>query len=127
MGPLLVEGGDELIETRLLLQEVLGGRLGGLLLERQMHALMAAVLLRVARLDAFDVDPQPQPPHRQAGEAEEGVGAGKGSSVIGANRCRQAEVLKSPFKYGKSVQRLSVGEGLTADQVTAGEVWDGDW
>src|SRR5256885_5834456 len=57
---------------RSLLQEVLGGRLGGLLLERQMHALMAAVLLRVAPLDAFDVDPQPQPPHRQAGDGEKG-------------------------------------------------------
>ena len=37
------------IEPGLLLQEVLGGGLGGFLLQRQMHALMAAVLLRGGR------------------------------------------------------------------------------
>ena len=58
MRPLLIEGADELIEARLLLQEVLGGRLGGLLLERQMHALMAAVLLRVSGLDTLKIDPE---------------------------------------------------------------------
>jgi hypothetical protein len=88
MGPLLVEGADELIEASLLLEEVLGGGLGGLLLERQMHALMAAVLLRVSGLDALDIDPEPQPPHRQARQTKERVGAGEGSAVIGANRCR---------------------------------------
>jgi hypothetical protein len=50
MWPLLVEGGNELIEAGLLLQEVLGRRFGGFLLERQMHALMAAVLLGMAGL-----------------------------------------------------------------------------
>ena len=34
MGPLFVEDADELIETALLLQEVLGSWLGGFLLER---------------------------------------------------------------------------------------------
>jgi hypothetical protein len=53
-----------------------------------MHALMAAVLLRVSGLDALDIDPEPQPPHRQARQTKERVGAGEGSAVIGANRCR---------------------------------------
>jgi hypothetical protein len=57
MRPLFVEDADELIEPGLLLQEVLGGRRGGLFLERQMHALMATVLLGVTGLDALDVDP----------------------------------------------------------------------
>ena len=48
--PLLVEAGDEVIEARLLLQDVWGSGLGGFLLQRQMHAFVAAVLLRVARL-----------------------------------------------------------------------------
>jgi hypothetical protein len=38
-----------------------------------MHAFMAAVLLRVTGLDAFDVDSQPQPPHRQASQTEQSV------------------------------------------------------
>ena len=67
MRPLLVVLLDEVIEVRLLLQEVEGGGLGGFLLERQMHALMAAVLLRIARLDALEVDAEAQPPDRQLG------------------------------------------------------------
>jgi hypothetical protein len=78
MGPLLIEDADELIEAGLLLQEVPGRRLGGFLLQRQMHALMPTVLLGMARLDALDVDPQAQPPNRKPGQSEEGVGAGKG-------------------------------------------------
>ena len=58
MRALLVEGVDELIEARLLLQEVLGGGLGGLLLQRQVHALVAAILLGMSGLDALEVDPQ---------------------------------------------------------------------
>ena len=40
--------------VRLLLQEVVRGGLGGLFFERQVHALVTAILLRLARLDAFD-------------------------------------------------------------------------
>lgn len=60
--PFVIETGDEPIELRLLLKEVLGRRLSGLLLRGQMHPLVPAVLLRMARFDALDVDPQTQPP-----------------------------------------------------------------
>jgi hypothetical protein len=46
----------------LLLQEVFPRWLGGLLLQRQMHAFMPTVLLRVTGLDALDADPEAQPP-----------------------------------------------------------------
>ena len=59
----------KVIEAGLLLEEVGAGRLGGLLLERQVHAFVAPVLLRVAGLDAFDVDAEPEPPDRHFGEA----------------------------------------------------------
>ncbi|MDR6817447.1 hypothetical protein J2X76_002623 [Neorhizobium sp. 2083] len=67
-GPLGVEFLDEIVEASLLLQEIVSGRLGCFKFQCQMHALMAAVLLRVARLDAFnvDVDAEPEPPDRQA-------------------------------------------------------------
>jgi hypothetical protein len=60
--PLVVELADEGIEARLLLQAVHAGRPGGFLFQRQVHALMTAVLLRMAGLDALDGDAQAQPP-----------------------------------------------------------------
>ena len=56
MWPYLVVVVDEVIEAVLLLQEVVGSGLGGFFLQGQVHALMSAVLLGVAGLDAFDVD-----------------------------------------------------------------------
>ena len=64
MRAVVVEVLDEVVELALLLQEVLGGRLGRFVLERQMHALVPAVLLRGAGLDALDPDPEAQPPDR---------------------------------------------------------------
>ena len=49
MRPLVVEALDEGIEAGLLLQDIGGGRLGRFGLQRQMHALVAAVLLGMAR------------------------------------------------------------------------------
>lgn len=62
-----------MIELGLLLQEVFGSRLGGLELEREMHAFVAAILLRMAGFDALDGDAEAEPPHRQSGEIEQGV------------------------------------------------------
>jgi len=39
---------NEIAEAGLLLEEVGGGRLGGFFLQGEMHAFMAAILLRVA-------------------------------------------------------------------------------
>ena len=80
-----VVAGDEVVELRLLLQEVLRRRLGCLQLQGQMHALVASVLLRVARLDALDLDAEPQPPHREPRQVEQGIGAGEGHAVVGAD------------------------------------------
>jgi hypothetical protein len=42
-----------------------GGGPGGLLLQREVHALVAAVLLRPPGLDAFQTDAEPEPPDRE--------------------------------------------------------------
>ncbi|MGB7497347.1 MAG: hypothetical protein WBQ61_12140 [Candidatus Acidiferrum sp.] len=55
MRTLVVEDFDELVEAGLLLQEIAGSRLGGFFFEREMHAFMAAVLLRMTGLDAFAI------------------------------------------------------------------------
>jgi hypothetical protein len=46
---------------------------GGLLLQGEMHAFMAAVLLGMAGLNAFDGDAQAQPPNGKLGEVEQAV------------------------------------------------------
>ena len=45
MRPFIVEAFDEVIELGLLLEKVAAGRLGGLELQGEMHAVMASVLL----------------------------------------------------------------------------------
>jgi hypothetical protein len=44
-----------------LLQTIRAWRPGRLLLQREVHALMPAILLRMARLDAFDRDAEAKP------------------------------------------------------------------
>jgi hypothetical protein len=52
----------ESVEAVLLLQAVCAGRAGCFPLEGEVHALVAAVLLRMAGLDAFDCDAEAEPP-----------------------------------------------------------------
>ena len=82
---LVVVNPDEVIEALLLLQEVEGGRLGGLLLQCQVHALVATVLLGMSGLDALDLDAEAQPPDREPGEAEQRIAGGEGHAVVGAD------------------------------------------
>jgi hypothetical protein len=59
MRPLVVELLREGVEPRLLLERIRRGRFGGFPLEGQVHPLVPAVLLRLAGLNAFDLNPQP--------------------------------------------------------------------
>jgi hypothetical protein len=90
-----------------------------------MHALMTAVLLRMARLDPFDADTEPEPPDRQLAQVEQGVSGSKGHTIIAADVGRQAALLKKPFKHGESVVFFGGREGFTGEQKTAGVIGDG--
>jgi len=90
-----------------------------------MHAFVPAVLLRVTGFDALDADPEPQPPHGELTQAEEGGAAGEGDAVVGADRQRQPKVFKNPFKHGKCVHLLGCAQGLAAQQIAARRVGDG--
>jgi hypothetical protein len=105
--PLVVVALDEVVELGLLLQEVAAGRLGGLHLQGQMHALVAAVLLRTARFDAFDLDSEPEPPDGELGEIEERVGTGEGNAIIGADGLGQAELLENGLEHREGIGFLS--------------------
>ena len=68
MGSLCVELTDKIVEAGLLLQGICARRPGGFLLQGEVHALMVAILLRMAWFDALDGDAEPEPPHGQFGE-----------------------------------------------------------
>jgi hypothetical protein len=59
MRPFGVELADEGVEAFLLLQAIGARWPGRFPLESEVHALMAAILLRMAGLDAFDCDAEP--------------------------------------------------------------------
>lgn len=104
MGSFSVSDLDEVVELALLLEEVGGRRPGCFQLEGQMHALMAAVLLRVAGLDPLDLDAEPEPPDRELRQVEQGVGRSEGYAVVGPDRRRQAtELLEGPLFPGRTL------------------------
>nr|WP_299950708.1 hypothetical protein [Hyphomonas sp. BRH_c22] len=80
-GRLCVVFPDEVIEPHLLLQVIFAGRSGGFLLQGKVHALMPAILLRMAWLDAFDGDAESEPPDREFREIVEPVGTGKRDAI----------------------------------------------
>jgi hypothetical protein len=58
----VIESVDERIEPRLLPQRVRRGGLGRILLERQMHPLVLAILLGMPWPVPVDLNAEPQPP-----------------------------------------------------------------
>ena len=56
MRSLVVEDLDEIIEACLLLQEVASRWFGSFFFQREMHAFVTTILLRMAELDALDAD-----------------------------------------------------------------------
>jgi len=61
----VVEDIDEFVEARLLLEEIRGRWFGSFFFQSEMHALVTAILLRMAGLDAFDRDAEAEPPDRE--------------------------------------------------------------
>jgi hypothetical protein len=64
MRPVVVVLLDEAVESRLLLQDIRRCWFGRFPLQRPVHALVPAVLLRMAWGDALDPNPEAEPPHR---------------------------------------------------------------
>ena len=62
-------------------------------------------VLRMAGLDALDLDAEPEPPDGELGEVEERIGTGQGNAVIGADGSWQ--------KIGGGLVAPSLFYGLT--------------
>src|ERR1700751_1647629 len=122
--PFGVEFPDKVVETGLLLQAVHSGRSGCLFLQREMHALVAAVLLRVARPDALDGDAEAEPPHREFGEIEEAVRTGERHAIVGPDRLGQAALLEELLEGGDGEVFAGRFKGFAEQQKARGVVSD---
>ncbi len=100
MRALGVEFAHEIVEPGLLLKAVHAGGAAGLCFEGEVHALVAAVLPGMAALDALDGDAEAQPPDREVGEVEQGVGAGERDAVVGADGAGQAAFAEQALEGG---------------------------
>ena len=89
-----------------------------------MHAFMAAILLRVAGLDAFDLDAEPEPPHRHLAQPEERIGACEGNAVVRADGLGETELLEDGLEHREGIGFLGGGERLAGEEIAAGEVGD---
>ena len=83
-----------MIEAFLLLQKVESGGFSRLLIQGQMHTLMPAVLLRLARLDVFDGNAHAQLPDGKLAQTKEGMGARIRHAIIRTDGGRESEFLK---------------------------------
>ena len=89
-----------------------------------MHALVAAVLLRMTRLDPFNANTEPEPPDRKFAQVKQGMGRSEGHAVVAANAGRQAALLKKPLKHSESVLFSGRRKSLTGEEITAGMIGD---
>src|ERR1700682_5731892 len=102
MRTFLIELLQKGVELGLLLKNVRCGGASGFLLQCEVHAFMAAVLLGMTGANAFNADAQTEPPHRKLREVEQSVGRSKRNAVVGADGLRQAAFLEKPLKGPES-------------------------
>ena len=115
MRPLTVVAVDEGVEARLLLEDGGGGRFRRFRLEREVHPLVAAVLLGMAGPDAFDPDTEAEPPYRQLAQAVQRLGRGERDAVIGPDGGWQPKPLTA---RSKPMTAVSVSVEESASQVS---------
>jgi hypothetical protein len=125
MGPEFVVLAPEGIEAALLVPAGRGRGARRRPLERPVHPLVAAVLLRLARLDQLGIDPQPHPPDAELGEAAERPG-GKRDAVVGTEDFRESVLSEQPLEDGPALSVGGAGEAATGEQVPAEAVLDGE-
>jgi hypothetical protein len=100
-------------EAELLRGERVRGRLGGLLLERPVHALVAAVLLRLAGGNALGPDAELDPPNRQPRQPAR-CDRGERRPVIRANRQRPPELAEGRLEDRPHVALVRATQAFAA-------------
>jgi hypothetical protein len=125
VGALEVEGLPKGIERPLLSPEARLGRKGGVFLQGAVHALVAAILLRLAGLDELRGDPEGDPPDGETGETAQGVG-GEGSSVVGADPVGEAVLAEEVLETAACQLGIDALETAALEEETRVGILDGE-
>src|SRR4029453_9265404 len=112
-------------EPSLLLQHVRSRRLRRFSLQRQVHALMPPILLRMPVFDPFELDPESQPPAGQLAQPVEGMRGRKRDPVIGPNPQREPKLFEGPLEDREGEFLLGGEQRLARQQIATREVGDG--
>ena len=73
-------------------------------------------MLRMARLDSFRADTQPEPPDRKLAQVEQSMSGSEGNTVIAADVGRKTALSKKPFKHGESIVFPGRRKSLTGEE-----------
>ena len=126
MGPLPIEAVDEGVKPRLLLEDIRRGRLGGFLLEGEMHPLMPPVLFGMSGLIRSIAIPSREPPHRQLAQAVERIRRRERHAIVRPDGPGQPEVSEGALEDREGVSFLGRRERVAGNQVAAGEIGDSE-
>jgi len=83
------------------------------------HSFMAAIVLRMTRPTAFQINPQGQPPYRQPAQPKECISMRKRRTVITPNGRRHAMLFKQSLKTQPHCLRFGVGQPPQFQNVAA--------
>src|SRR2546429_2110436 len=106
--------------TTLFRSPLVGGRRAprrpaGLGLERFVHALVPAILLRMRGLDQLGANPQLDPPHRERREPPKGI-RGERRAVIGADPLGEPVAAKEACEHGPTGLDRRLEQAAAAEQ-----------
>ena len=119
----MVVDGAEGVEAPLLLGRRGRRRAGGFRFQGAVQALMAAVLLRLARIDPFRLDPELDPPHRKLRQPA-CAHRGEGRPIVRADRKRQAELAERRVERCPHMRPVGPRHRLAAQEIAAHRVAD---
>jgi hypothetical protein len=125
VGTFVVEDFDKFFEARLLLKKIGDGRLSGLFLQSQMHALMTPVLLRMAGW--MRSIPIPGRSHHTASllKLNNACAEANGTPLSLRMLAGRPRSFEQPLKHCESVLFPGRRKGFTGRQKPAGVIGDG--
>ena len=126
VGPLVVEDGSPAVELPLLTLEIRSRWLRDVGLERFVHPLVGAVLLRARRLRGDGLNAKRYQPDAQLAQPEQRVGRPEGHAVVGEDGFWKSVPSKQTLEYGLRVNVLRAEMRLACEQIPAAQVGDGE-